>query len=191
MTNRHSHNSYVHAAEIAARHAEDVHSTSIDRVLCDPSMRKCFDDLATRLAPDVCPYLLRKAALGLRKQRKLKPELVSRMSERHTKVEKYAAEDLLRNPSLIPQQPGVYIFSDNTGYLYIGQAIDLSTRVRKHLDHSDRKAVARYFWEHGMDNLQVELHSFDKDSDGKWKRYRTAYEASLIASRQPRFNIRM
>jgi excinuclease UvrABC nuclease subunit len=104
-------------------------------------------------------------------------------------VSTFAAADLCRDPDLIPRQPGVYFFRDRTGYLYIGEADNLRLRVAKHLDHSDRKALARYLWDHGIDGLAVELHAFAPTSDGRRKGHRRVYESEMIASRHPRFNI--
>jgi hypothetical protein len=63
-----------------------------------------------------------------------------------------------------------------------------STPAVKHLDYSDRKAVAHYFWEHGIHGLSVELHVFREDSDGRRRKPRNAYEAELIRSRKPKLN---
>jgi len=87
--------------------------------------------------------------------------------------------------------PGVYLFFDRSGYLYVGEAANLRSRIRKHLDHSDRKALAHYLWSNGVDNLRVELHAFDPQSDGRLTASRRAYEVSLIQSRKPRFNLRL
>jgi hypothetical protein len=64
-----------------------------------------------------------------------------------------------------------------------------STPAVKHLDYSDRKAVAHYFWEHGIHGFSVELHVFREDSDGRRTKPRNAYEAELIRSRKPKLNI--
>ncbi|NQT17098.1 MAG: GIY-YIG nuclease family protein [Planctomycetes bacterium] len=186
---RQKYDPYAHAAEIAARYVEDKHDTSIDRVLCDPALRREFDSSASQIVPDVDSYLLRKAALALRKKRKLRPELIKRVADWGTVVEKYSATELLEDLNLIPRTPGVYLFFDNTGYLYIGEAANLRTRVADHLDHSDRKALARYLWRQGHADLQVELHSFDRNSNGNLAKPRRAYESALIQSRNPRFNI--
>lgn len=187
---RENHHDYIHASEIAARHMEDRHQLTIDRVLCDPGLRAEFDAIAQGIAPGVSAYRLRKAALKLRKGRQLRPELLKQVADWGKKVLTYTAEQLSRNPDLIPRLPGVYIFRDCTGYLYIGEGSNLRGRVEKHLDHSDRKAVARYLWENGVEGLSVEMHAFRRDSDGARSRPRRAYEAELIRSRKPRLNIR-
>jgi excinuclease UvrABC nuclease subunit len=119
----------------------------------------------------------------------LRPEKVKRIVDWGAAVSTFAAADLFRDPVLIPRQPGVYFFRDRTGYLYIGEADNLRLRVAKHLDHSDRKALARYLWDHGVADLAVELHAFAPTSDGGRKGHRRVYESEMIASRNPRFNI--
>jgi predicted GIY-YIG superfamily endonuclease len=186
---RDKHDDYLHASEIAARHMEDKYKLTIDQVLCDPDKRQEFDAIAQKIAPDVSTYLLRKAALKLRKNRQLRPELIKRVADWGTTVTTHSAEELTANPDLVPRLPGVYIFRDDTGYLYIGETDNLRGRVEQHLDHSDRKAVARYLWEHGVQGLSVEMHAFLKESDGRKAVCRKAYEADLLRSRKPRLNI--
>jgi len=186
---RDNHDDYIHASEIAARHMEDQHDLTIDQVLCDPTTRHEFDSIAQSIAPGVSTYLLRKAALKLRKNHQLKPELIKRVADWGRTIVTYPAKQLQERPDLIPRLPGIYIFRDSTGYLYIGEAGDLRGRVEQHLDHSDRKAVARYLWEKGYSDLSVEIHTFRKDSDGNKATCRKAYEADFIRSREPRLNI--
>jgi hypothetical protein len=185
------HDEYIHVAEIAARHMEDKHNLTIDQVLCDPAMRQEFDSIAWSISPDVSNYLLRKAALKLRKARQLLPERFKRIANWGTQVTRHRAEALIAKPDLIPRQPGIYLFLDRTGYLYIGEAGNLRGRVSKHLDHSDRKALARYLWDHGVRELEIELHAFRGDSDGNKVACRKAYEAELIRSRKPNLNIQV
>src|SRR5262249_30572346 len=157
---------------------------TIDRVFCHPQYRREFDEITAGIAPGVSNYLLRKAAFKLRKARKLQPELIKRVANWGRKVESYPADQLIENLELIPRRPGVYIFSDRSGYLYIGEADNLRIRIAKHLDHSDRRGLARYFWEIGTKDLLVEFHAFDPDSEGKKSPNRRAYESELIRSRR-------
>jgi hypothetical protein len=168
---------------------EDKYQKTIDRVLCDPQTRKEFDQIAQGVTPGIDAYRLRKAALKLRKARQLKPELIKRVADWGTSVLTFSAEEMIVKAELIPRLPGIYIFSDKSGYLYIGEAQNLRGRVAKHLDHSDRKAVARYLWDNGVKDLTVEIHAFRADSDGSKASPRKAYEADLIRSRKPRFNV--
>ncbi len=183
------HEQYAHAAEIAARQMYDKHQLSIDRVLCDPKLRQEFDRIAQSVTPEVSTYELRKAALGLRKARQLRPELVARVAAWNKQVILLPAEQVLAEPQRVPDTPGIYIFRDASGYLYIGESENLCARVTKHLDHSDRKSLARYLWQEGVGGVTVELHAFDPDSNARNKEMRRAYESELIHSRQPRLNI--
>lgn len=185
-----NHEDYLHASEIAARLIYDKYNKTVDRAFCKPELKKEFDSIAQSIAPNVSTYLLRKAAFKLRKNRQLKPELVPRVATWSRRVLSFLAKDLARSPNLIPRQPGIYIFRDTSGYLYIGESKDLYLRVKKHLDHSDRKSLAHYFWEKGIIEITVELHVFDRESDAIRKSCRQAYESNLIETRRPQFNLR-
>lgn len=183
------HDEYLHAAEIAARFAQDKFSTTIDRVMCDPEQRAVFDETAHKIAPEVDAYRLRKAAFSLRKTRRLQPELVVRVADWGKRILSIPAAELAKSPVKIPEQPGVYLFHDASGYLYIGESSNLRERVSKHLDHSDRKSLAHYLWSKGLDGVTVELHAFEPDSQARDKTARRAYESELIRSRTPRLNL--
>lgn len=183
--------SYRHAAEIAARMMEDRHRCSTDRIICDPKLRQDFDQAAAAIAPNVDAYLLRKAAFGLRKARQLRPELVTRIADWGRTVTVHALAELQKDIRQVPQRPGIYIFRDKTGYLYVGEAKDLRERLATHLDESDRQSLASYLKTHGpQNNVQIEIHAFDSNSKAKQVRIRRAYESELIRSREPRFNVR-
>jgi predicted GIY-YIG superfamily endonuclease len=151
-----------HVAEIAARAVQDQHRTSIDR----------------------------RAAFQLRKTRQLQPELITRLADWGREVRTYSVEELRANPDLAPDQPGIYLFRDASGYLYIGEAVDLRKRLGQHLDQSDRQSLANYLKELKSDSVTIELHTFAPDSRIKELAVRRAYESELIRSRNPRFNIR-
>jgi predicted GIY-YIG superfamily endonuclease len=188
---RDRHDAYQHAAEIAARLLYDKSQLTVDRVICDLSHRKKFDRIANEIAPQVSTYLLRKAALGLRKKRALRPELVLRVADWDRDVRTLSAARILADPRTVPPKPGVYLFRDRTGYLYIGESGNLQSRVNQHLDDSDRLSLARYLREQvTVDELTIELHVFDAHSPARREVVRRAYESELIGSRNPRFNVR-
>ena len=186
---RQDHDDYQHAAEIAARFLQDKHKLTIDRLLCDPDRRAEFDKAALVMAPEVEPYRLRKAAFGLRKARQLQPELVLRVADWDRQIVTHTAAEIVADSKLVPESPGVYIFRDATGYLYIGESANLRQRVNQHVDRSDRKSLASYLGENSKQEISVELHIFGKDSPAKDKTRRRAYESELIRSRKPRLNI--
>ena len=183
---------YQHAAEIAARWLEDRQGMNCDRALCDPQLRAEFDRVAAEVAPGVEPYLVRKAALGLRKGRKLRPELIARVADWGKEVSSISVDALAANLELAPQRPGVYLFRDGSGYLYVGEAADLRARLHHHVTASDRASLAAYLTREGLDltQVRVEIHAFAANSRAREMRYRRAYESELIASRKPRFNVR-
>ena len=63
------------AAEIAARQLQDELDCHTDMILVNAAAREKFDEFAKLISPDDEAYLLRKAAIQLRKTRRLEPEL--------------------------------------------------------------------------------------------------------------------
>lgn len=187
---RDDHTEYQHLAEVVARTMQDKFRVSTDRIMCDRKQRAAFDKAAQKIAPDVDVYLMRKAAFGLRKKRRLKPELVLRVAEWDRKTETFSASTIRDDFSVVPDTPGIYIFRDRTGYLYVGEAIDLRKRLKRHLSESDRQSLANYLKANGVKDIVIEVHAFPKDSRAKRTSIRRAYESELIASRKPRFNVR-
>jgi predicted GIY-YIG superfamily endonuclease len=179
-----------HVAEIAARAVQDQHRTSIDRVMASPQWKADFDTAAQKISPEVDTYLVRRAAFQLRKTRQLQPELITRLADWGREVRTYTVEELRAQPELVPEQTGIYLFRDASGYLYIGEAMDLRKRLGQHLDQSDRQSLASYLKELKSDSVTIELHTFAPDSRIKELAVRRAYESELIRSRSPRFNIR-
>ena len=179
-----------HIAEIAARAVQDRHRTSIDRVMAKPEWRADFDAAAQEISPEVDLYTVRKTAFQLRKTRELKPELITRLADWGREVTTHSLEQMRERPELAPEQPGVYLFRDATGYLYIGEAADLRKRLGQHLAQSDRQSLASYLSEQQAGSITIELHTFAPDSRIKELSVRRAYESELIRSRNPRFNIR-
>ncbi len=95
-------------------------------------------------------------------------------------------EDLLIEEITVNQ--GLYVFtdSDSKKTLYVGEAGNLRNRLRKHLEHSDNRWLARWLWEHGTDDIWLELHELPHTTSTK---VRKALEYEMIQSRQPEFNV--
>lgn len=179
----------THLAEIVARTMQDKHQVSSDRLMCDPEMRNEFNNLATTISPDADLYTVRKAAFRLRKTRRLRPELITRIANWGRTIKEYPAEKLRENPQLLNEHPGIYIFRDASGYLYIGQTENLRDRMVTHLDESHNESLANYLKDNDCHNITIEIHDFDPDSQASKTMVRRAYESELISSRKPRFNI--
>ncbi len=180
---------FAPVAEIAARHVYDRHKISTDRMMCDPQLRAEFDKVVQNIDSKIDLYSVRKAAFQLRKQRQLKPELLVRIADWGREIQDHPLAEVRANLSLIPKLPGIYIFRDATGYLYIGQADNLHTRLQTHFAESHNFSLANYLKEQANENITLELHSFPVDSRAKETMIRRAYESELISSRKPRFNI--
>lgn len=176
-------------AEIVARVLIDKHKVSIDRVMASPKLRSEFDTGVQEIDADADLYSVRKAAFGLRKQRRLKPELIARIADWGREITTLPLKSVRADGDIVPELPGIYIFRDETGYLYIGQSENLRSRLKEHLDQSSNFSLANYLSDQQHDNVTIELHAFSSDSRAKETMIRRAYESELIASRKPKFNI--
>ena len=180
---------HVAVAEMVARSLIDQHGVTIDRIMADPKLQALFDSKTIAIGKDLDTYLVRKAAFGLRKKRRLRPELIARIADWGRSVQEFPLKSVENDPSVIPHQPGIYIFRDARGYLYIGQSVDLHTRLKEHLDESSNFSLSKYLSDQAHENVTLEIHAFPVDSRAKETMVRRAYESELIASRKPKFNI--
>ncbi len=177
------------AAEIAARRMQDEFNVTFDQVLIDPQLLKTYDEYAKAIDSQSDTHALRKAALRLRKSRQLKPELVLRVTDWKRDFVTLSVEEAKHRIETLPKRPGIYIFRDTTGFLYIGQSNNLRERLAKHLDASDRQNLADYLSKNAAGSLTLELHVFREGSPAEKTVVREAYESELIRSRKPRLNL--
>lgn len=175
---------YRFAAEIAVRFLERRDEISLDAIMCDPDKAAEFDEVAGRIAPGFSSLQYRWAALGLRKAKKLEPELVGRIAP-PVNVINVPVSDVVSDQ--FPDSQGLYLFIAADQLLYVGETENLRKRLKKHLDHSDNRGLARWIWEFGTENLHLELQILE---DGTETRVRRALELELIRSRQPIFNVK-
>lgn len=183
---------YRMLAEMASRSILDRHRESIDRIMASPDKRSEFNKLVHSYDASADLYQVRKAAFQLRKTRKLRPELITRIADWDREIKKFSVEEFSSDEKLAPELPGIYIFHDRSGYLYIGQSDNLRTRLKNHLEQSSNLDLEKYLAKTAPEPAKqvfVEIHSFPKDSRAKEVRVRRAYESELIRSRKPRFNI--
>ena len=128
-------------AEIAARAVTDRHSVSTDVMLADSVLRAELQTEARLIDPSVDGYQVRKSVLGLRKKRALRPELVLQVANWDREVVTWSLAELKAKLKVnkVAHCPGVYMFRTEEGYLYIGEAIDLSNRlIAAHIDTKRR-----------------------------------------------------
>ncbi|MEQ1826825.1 MAG: GIY-YIG nuclease family protein [Pirellula sp.] len=176
-------------AEIASRQMVDKYNLNVDQWLVDPDALKRFDQLALEIDANADGYAVRKAALQLRKSRRLQPELLARVVDWKRTIQSMSVSQAEAALLSLPTNPGVYIFRDESGYLYIGQSNNLKTRLTKHLDRSDRKSLSSYLKSKQGDEITLELHIFEEGSPAIQTVVREAYESELIRTRKPRLNV--
>ena len=174
---------YRFAAEIAARILQRRDGRALDAILCDPDLCRELDGLAGKIAPGYSPLQYRWAALNLRKAKRLSPEILGRVV-RSEKVLSFRVEGLSADE--IPINQGLYVFYDPPRTLYVGEAGNLRSRLKKHLDHSDNRELARWLWDHGTSTALLELHVLPEETPTA---HRRALEVELIRSRNPLFNV--
>ncbi|NQV25320.1 MAG: GIY-YIG nuclease family protein [Rhodopirellula sp.] len=156
----------------------------MDSLICDPDRVSQFDELAARIAPGYSALEYRWAALSLRKAGRLEPEVAARILP-PTKVVNCQVDQLDLNK--LPATQGLYLFFDAGELLYVGETENLKSRLKKHLDHSDNKGLARWLWEFGTARLNLEIQILEPTTGS---RVRKALELELIRSRQPVFNVK-
>lgn len=175
---------YRFAAEMAARFLERREGVSLDSIICDPQLAMEFDRLAATIAPGFSSLQYRWAALNLRKKKKLQPELLTRVVP-PLQIMSFAVGGLTLSD--IPARQGLYLFHTQKTALYAGEAESLQIRIRKHLDHSDNKGLARWLWENADEPLFLEIQIYGDETEA---RVRKALELELIRSRHPLFNVK-
>jgi hypothetical protein len=175
---------YQFASEVATRFLEHRSQVTLDQILCDPVLAEEFDTLASRITPGFTSLQYRWAALNLRKRKRLQPELLAHVVV-PTAVQVSRIDEL--DLEKLPLEQGIYIFFTSKETLYVGECENLRLRIRKHLDHSDIRAVAHHFWKHGTAEVLLEIRALPNSTT---TRIRRALETELIESRRAAFNIK-
>jgi len=184
QTHFHNEDEYRFASEIAARFLERRDGISLDSIICNPDKVSEFDEVAARIVPGYIPLQYRWAALGLRKKKKLAPEITGRIVPPEDVINIPINEII---PDELPASQGIYLFISSDQLLYVGETENLRKRLKKHLEHSDNKGLARWIWEYGTESLHLELQIL---KSGTKTSVRKAIELELIRSRQPIFNVK-
>jgi predicted GIY-YIG superfamily endonuclease len=174
---------YRFAAEIAVRHLERKYGITLDDIISSNSLLDEFDAVCEKLCSGYAKLQYRWSALSLRKSRSISPELISRVVPSDAVLLKNLRDIKVDE---LPSAPGLYVFLTSCECLYVGEASNLRMRLKKHLDHSDNKLLARYLWDQGSDDVSLELHVISKAESTKVRR---ALETELIRSRHPVFNV--
>ena len=175
---------YRFGVEIAVRVIQRRDGHSLDKIICDPDLSCRLDELAQEIVPGYSPLQYRWAALNLRKAKKLSPEILSRVIQSQSVIA-FKLDGLKQ--SAIPPEQGLYLFYEPRQTLYVGEATNLRVRLKKHLDHSDNRGLARWLWENGTGAVWLEIHVLPASTPTS---HRRALETELIRSREPLFNVK-
>lgn len=176
--------SQANAVAQAARMMERQFGTNIDRVICDPEKLEQFDALVEFLIPGVSYADARYRALTLRKTGHLHPEQIGKIIQAVSGGVILATE-LEGRIGEIPPGAGVYIFFDAKSTLYVGKAKNLQRRVATHVLTWAFRELASCVNDGRRDPFWVGYHALSPSVGASQL---SAYEAELIASRDPEHN---
>lgn len=119
---------FLFASEIAWQSMlNDNIATSLDEILCDPSLSIQFDERAEEFAPGYKPLEYRWAALTLRKEAKSARIRSAVLRPPNGFGESRPLRGL--NKKNIPNNPGLYVLREDKRTLYAGETLDLRKRL--------------------------------------------------------------
>ena len=171
---------FAFASEFAATQLRYKTGASIDDVLCDPTLARRFDSIATSITPGHTPLDYRWAILSIRK------------AGRHTKLPasfkmpKFTTGfQLVRDPiERIPEQRGVYLLYEQNKLLYARSTETLRHGVQLHRDPRIIQAITEKLWSPTVNDFHVDYAAVSQPMS-----YLQAIERRLIEERHPIFNI--
>lgn len=137
---------FEYASELAVQHLWRLKNVSLDRIICDPDLAKEFDQYAAQLAPGYTPLEYRWMALGLRKAGRLQQEKAARLTVPDLQT-------VCRMPNLkastLPEESGLYLFSNSEQPVFLSQTDDLRHRIERHMDVSGSLGLPKWLWDQG------------------------------------------
>ncbi|WP_419193116.1 DNA methyltransferase [Kolteria novifilia] len=129
---------YSFASEIAMHIICTEYDTTLDEILCNPSLAADFDKWAKSIFPGKTPFEYRWAALAIRKRSQRSREFANEGFKTVTSRRLSQPIDL-NNIDSVPPIPGVYIVTSDSECIYVGETLDIQRRVRSIVDQP--------FWE--------------------------------------------
>ncbi len=181
---------YLFASEIALgqMHARDL---SFDDVLCDPELRREFDETARSFAPGFTPFEYRWGALGIRKI--ASKSQVNGASLKNVKLP--PAQDLFGIPlNQFRRVAGLYVISDDVSAigkgnaLYAGVTLDIEKRLRLLLDGCKLRASWKAFAK--SDRLFVQILELDAPAAENWFSELAPHQSRVVSKLAPRLNFK-
>lgn len=177
---------FEYASEIALRHVQRLcmlktgEEVSLDRVICDPELAALFDETAIQLAPGYLPLEYRWVALGLRKARRLN---AASQSIKLPKLEGYGAIRQLKTANL-PKEQGVYVLTAKDRPLFVGETLDLRSRIQRHLEYGGTSGLPDWLFESKRSKVEFSAATLPALTNPA----RRAVEIGLIGKLKPEFN---
>jgi hypothetical protein len=134
-----------YAAEIAARLVQmraiesGADQPTVDRILCDPTLREVFDDAVQSVASGFSLYEYRLAAFSYRKSGRASAQRLSDVSVPEWDVNDASFRTL--DPDDAPAGPGVYRIDAGSRTLFVSATLSLRDRLFSHLAAGDRQSL--------------------------------------------------
>lgn len=134
-----------YGAEMAARLVQmraieaGADRPTVDRILCDPTLRELFDDAIQGVAPGFSVYVCRLAALSYRKSGRESSVRLGQTSAPVWDVDDAPFRTL--DPDDAPAAPGVYRIDAGHRALFVSATLNLRSRLLAHLAAGDREAL--------------------------------------------------
>ncbi len=164
---------YIFASEIAWQiMIDDGSARSLDEILCDPVLTAKFDETAGRFAPGYQPLNYRWAALKLRKEAKYARSRAAILTPPTRMGKKVPIKEMEMNK--LSHEPGLYVLSERTRKLYVGETLDLSGRFTTECCQA---------WTNDFKPVFVQTLAMDPTPAG-----RLAWQSCLVKKLKPRFN---
>jgi site-specific DNA-methyltransferase (adenine-specific) len=164
---------YIFASEIAWQiMIDDGSARSLDEILCDPVLTAKFDETAGRFAPGYQPLNYRWAALKLRKEAKYARCRAAILTPPTRMGKKVPIKEMEMNK--LSHEPGLYVLSERTRKLYVGETLDLSGRFTTECCQA---------WTNDFKPVFVQTLAMDPTTAG-----RLAWQSCLVKKLKPRFN---
>ena len=153
-------------------------AASLDEILCDPGLAQELDRRAAALAPGRTSLEYRWSALKLRKEAKFARGRAAVLRPPNRIA---VASPLIESTdSQFPDEPGLYILSDDTSReFYVGETLDLKRHLMRVREHAEE-------WATHSDSIRVQAIPMDHTSAG-----RLAWKSCLISKKLehcPRLN---
>jgi site-specific DNA-methyltransferase (adenine-specific) len=169
---------YLFASEIALQTMLDADkATSIDEILCSPTLAAEFDKQAASFAPGHSSLEYRWAALKLRKQASVARTRGAVLTAPSNLGQSIPLEDL--ESHALPDGPGVYVLSGSESErLYVGEAFSLRDRLSKQFNSPQQVA-----WSGLADKLHIQTFPTQASSGDK-----LAWQSCFVTKYKPRLN---